>query len=192
MGEMIHASSRLGRLDCSLSIEVSQADIDAYINAMQRVAEQDRQRRAMRREELQQQLAATNPDPALHQTLSSELEKLDQLAVNLPASDSSEDREAREQVASAFIRQWKINRALYRQYGGRIIFQQGGPEPLDAYRAFLEEQQRQSAFRILDKSLETEFWKYYANDSIHSFYPTGSKEESQAFTTPWWLLETPS
>jgi len=68
----------------------------------------------------------------------------------------------------------------------------GQPEaPLVAYRAFLEEQQRQSAFRILDKSLETEFWKYYANDSIHSFYPTGSKEASQSFTTLWWLLETP-
>lgn len=99
--------------------------------------------------------------------------------------------DAREQVASAFIRQWKINRALYRQYGGRFIFQQGGLEPLDAYRTFLEEQQRQSAFRILDKSLETEFWKYYANDSIHSFYPTGSKEASQAYTTLWWLLEIP-
>lgn len=56
----------LDRYVAELSIEVSQADIDAYINAIQRVAEQDRQRRAMRREELQQQLAATNPDAALH------------------------------------------------------------------------------------------------------------------------------
>ena len=191
MGEMIHASSRLGRLDSSLSIDVSQADIDAYINAMQRVAEQDQQRRAMRREELQQQLAATDPDAAVYQTLSSELERLDQFAVSLPASDSREDREAREQVASAFIRQWKINRALYRQCGGRIIFQQSGPEPLDAYRAFLEEQQNKGAFRIEDNPLETEFWKYYRTDSIHSFYPAGSREEVQAFESPWWLHESP-
>ena len=44
----------------------------------------------------------------------------------------------------------------------------------------------------IDTADETEFWKYYRSDSIHSFYPTGSKEEAQAFETPWWLLESPA
>ena len=133
------------------------------------------------------------PDDAGYQALAAELEALDQLAAGLdePAGDAGEEREAREQIASAFIRQWKINRALYRQYGGRIIFQQGGPEPLDAYRAFLEEQQEKGAFRIADKALEAEFWKYYRTDSLHSFYPAGSRQEAQAFETPWWLTESP-
>jgi hypothetical protein len=176
------------------SIEVSQADIDACINAMQSVAEQDRQRRAQQRDELVRQLASADPDGAEHAALSAELETLDQFAefaVSLPTSDSREGREAREQVASAFIRQWKINRALYRQCGGRIIFQQSGPEPLDACRTFLEEQQDKGASRIEDNSLETEFWKYYRTDSIHSFYPAGSREVVQAFESPWWLHESP-
>ena len=71
--------------------------------------------------------------------------------------------------------------------GGRIIYQQGGPEPLDAYRQFLTEQARQGAFRIIDQSLEPGFWRYFVTDSIHSFYPSGSPEEAQAFATPWWL-----
>ena len=55
----------------------------------------------------------------------------------LPGSEeSAEDKAARDEIAAAFIRQWKINRALYQQYGGRIVFQQGGPEPLDAYRKY--------------------------------------------------------
>jgi hypothetical protein len=89
---------------------------------------------------------------------------------------------------AAFIRQWKINQALYRQYGGRIIYQQGGPEPLDAYRTFLQARERQGAFKILNPAFEAEFWKYFLTDSIHSFYPKGSQEEAQAFETPWWLL----
>ena len=100
-----------------------------------------------------------------------------------------EDRRAREQVAAAFIRQWKINRSLYKQYGGRIIFQQGGPEPLDAYRMFLQEQKNKGAFTILDKAFEEKFWEYYLTDSKHSFYSKGSREEKQVFETPWWLNE---
>jgi hypothetical protein len=101
--------------------------------------------------------------------------------------NSDEVRQAREQVAAAFIRQWKINRSLYKQYGGRIIFQQGGPEPLDAYRLFLQEQKRKGAFTILDKAFEEKLWEYYLTDSKHSFYPAGSREEKQAFEAPWWL-----
>jgi len=183
----------LDRYAAGEGIEVGQAEINEYLQAMQRVAEQDRRRRAERREELVRQLASASPGDVGGKALESELKALDQLKADLGEVDSSssEERATREQVAAAFIRQWKINRALYRQYGGRIIFQQGGPEPLDAYREFLEAQQKQGGFRILDKSLETEFWRYYVNDNIHSFYPAGSQEETQAFETPWWLLESP-
>jgi len=102
------------------------------------------------------------------------------------AEPSAEGRAAREQIGAAFIRQWKVNRALWQQYGGRIIFQQGGPEPLDAYRQFLEESRSRGDFEILDKGLEDAFWKYYRDDSIHSFYASGSTEEAQAFATPPW------
>ena len=85
----------------------------------------------------------------------------------------------------------KIDRALYGQYGGRVIFQQGGPEPLDAYRRFLEERKETGAFAIVDKAFEAKFWDYYRNDAIHSFYPPGSEEEKMAFDTPWWLQDAP-
>jgi hypothetical protein len=103
--------------------------------------------------------------------------------------DSPEDAAARREIGAAFIRQWKINKALHEQYGGRIIFQQTGPEPLDAYRKFLEEAQARGDFEILDGGLEEAFWKYYRDDSIHSFFAPGSKEEAQAFATPPWEPE---
>jgi hypothetical protein len=120
--------------------------------------------------------------------LASELDTVNKTIEALGRSGPAdpEETKAREQIAGAFIRQWKINKALYQQYGGRIIFQQGGPEPLDAYRRFLEEAQAKGDFRIVAKDLEAAFWRYYRNDSIHSFYPRGSKEEAQAFDVPWW------
>jgi hypothetical protein len=103
--------------------------------------------------------------------------------------ESPEDVAARREIGAAFIRQWKVNQALYQQYGGRIVFQQGGPEPLDAYAKFLEEAQARGDFEILDRGLEDAFWKYYRDDSIHSFFEPGSKEEAQAFASPPWERE---
>jgi hypothetical protein len=175
-------------------IEVKPEEIDAYIDSLRRVAEQDRRRQTARREELARKLEATALSAAERQSLSSELDSLNEFLSNIGEAgngakeDSAEDKTARRQVAAAFIRQWKINRALYRQYGGRIIYQQGGPEPLDAYRTFLQARERQGAFTILNKAFEPEFWKYFVTDSMHSFYPKGSQEEARVFETPWWLL----
>jgi len=100
--------------------------------------------------------------------------------------ESAEDKAARLEIAEAFIKQWKISRALHQQYGGRIIFQQGGPEPLDAYRRFLEERQAAGDFSIEDPALEAGFWRYYRDESIHSFYEPGSAEEAKALDAePW-------
>jgi hypothetical protein len=90
----------------------------------------------------------------------------------------------RRDMARSIIRQWKINRRLYGEYGGRVINQQLGPEPLDAYRRFLEEQYRAGAFAILDKSLETSFWQYFTDDTRHTFIKKGS--EAGAFEQPPW------
>jgi hypothetical protein len=92
-------------------------------------------------------------------------------------------------AAVAFIRQWKIDRALYQQYGGRITFQQGGPEPLDAYRKFLEECAARGDFRIANSDLEAGFWRYYRDDSMHEFFKPGSAEEAKAFADPPWLAD---
>jgi hypothetical protein len=73
------------------------------------------------------------------------------------------------------------------QEDGRIIFQQGGPEPLDAYRSFLEEQHAAGYFKIVNEALAAEFWRCDRDDSIRSFFGPGRKEEAQAFVSqPWW------
>jgi hypothetical protein len=176
-------------------IAVSDEDVDAYLAGMAQLAERDRRERAARRAAIEQRLGSPGLAEAEGEALRAELETLASLErslADLTDGDPDETRRARRTVAEAFIRQWKIDRALYRECGGRVGFQQGGPEPLDAYRRFLEEQQALGAFEIQDADLETAFWRYYCTDAIHSFYPPGSEEEAQAFEEPWWTSQAPS
>ena len=98
-------------------------------------------------------------------------------------------RASRRNVAQHFVRSWKINKSLFERYGGRVIFQQAGPEPVDAYRDFLREQERNGAFTILNKELEPSFWNYFTNDKMHTFYP--NDEGKKFMQTPWWMMEKP-
>lgn len=171
-------------------IAVTPAERDAYVRNVRNRLQKDRERNVARRGALTGRLAAGGLSEAERKALQSELDTvhatIEALGPSrLGAADPDEAR-AREQIADAFIRQWKINRALSQQYGGRIIFQQGGPEPLDAYRRFLEEHQARGDFRIVNRGLEPAFWRYYVTDGIHSFYPRGGREEAEAFAMPMW------
>ncbi len=169
-------------------IDVTQAEIEAYVRRVREGLASERAQRQAERDEIARRLAAGGLSESERTAQAKRLESLDGTisALAEPAGDPQETRAARERIARAFILQWKINQALYRQYGGRIGFQQGGPEPLDACRRFLEESQARGDFRILDPALATAFWRYYVDDRIHSFYRSGSPEEAQAFRVPWW------
>ena len=82
-------------------------------------------------------------------------------------------------MAESLIRQWKINKALYDRYGGRIIYQQFGPEPLDAYRQFLQQRESEGAFAIHEQATEDAFWDYFTNELIHDFMAPNSAEFSE-------------
>ena len=174
-------------------IEASREDIDLYIAAMDQFTRDDRKKNDAGRVEIQQQLKAGSMPAEQIKQLQSELKTLDSLHQYDIREEAEIERDPeaalkdKQVVARAFIEQWMINKALYQQYGGRIIFQQTGPEPLDAMRDFLKEQQQKGAFKILEKSFEAPFWEYFVNDSKYSFFKQGSEEEKQAFDKPWWL-----
>ncbi len=175
----------LDRYAASQGITVSAEEIADYQTEKKRFMEEDRRRRETRRAELSAKLQAESLDGKQREALSQELDVLEQLAASdKDQSTDADDPEIKayaEEIARSFILRWKVNRALYRRYGGRIIFQQAGPEPLDAYRTFLQEQAAQGTFRIFDAALEREFWRYFTNDAMHQFYPPGSAEEARAF-----------
>lgn len=117
-------------------------------------------------------------------------ELADSAPIPMPPNEvpEAEARAAEREIAEGMVTTFKVNQAFYQRYGGRVIFQQFGPEPVDAYHKFLREQERKGAFEILDKQYEDEFWDYFVNDSSHDFL--SAEEGAEAMTTPWWLRET--
>ena len=107
-------------------------------------------------------------------------------ADELTADERAEVDAMRREMGAAMIRQWKINRALHAEYGGRIIYQQMGPEPLDAYREFLDQQCAAGVLRFMDEEVEAGFWNYFTNEEIHDFMAPGSEDEQNAFAVPPW------
>jgi len=101
-------------------ITVTQAEKDAYVKHVQAFLQRDRQRHAARRDELKRKLAAGGLSEAERKALAAKLDTETQSLTDLaePAGNPEEIKAARDEVAAAFIRQWKINRALYQQYGG--------------------------------------------------------------------------
>ncbi|MBI5611518.1 MAG: hypothetical protein HY942_00400 [Gammaproteobacteria bacterium] len=85
-------------------------------------------------------------------------------------------------VAEHWVRQWQLNQALYREFGGRIIFQQAGWEPIDAYRKLLDRYAAKKAFVVHDPALRAAVYSYfehkfiYADDAKARFY----------FEKPYW------
>jgi len=104
----------------------------------------------------------------------------------LTAAEAAEVEAQRQAMARGIVRQWKINQALYAQYGGRLVYQQLGPEPLDAVLALLRQCQADRAFTIHDPRLAEEFWRYFTDDSRHDFMAPGGADAARAFKTPPW------
>lgn len=103
---------------------------------------------------------------------------------DLTPDEKKEAERMRRDMARSIIQGWKVNRSLYREYGGRVIAQQLGPEPLDAYRKFLREREQAGDFAIFDPELESAFWDYLTDESRHDFL--GEEAARSAFDTPPW------
>jgi hypothetical protein len=111
-------------------------------------------------------------------------------AADLTPEERAEADAMRRDMARGIIRQWKINKALYEEFGGRIIYQQMGPEPVDAYREFLRRREAAGAFALHDEAAKEQFWRYFTDDSMHDFMVPGSADAARAFATPPWDSES--
>ena len=105
---------------------------------------------------------------------------------DLTADEQRELDTPQRRFAKAMVRAWKVNQDLYDRYGGRLVSQQLGPEPLDAYRAFLREREQAGDFSLTDPALEASFWSFFEDTERHVFLDPQSEEALWAFVLPPW------
>jgi hypothetical protein len=176
-------------------IEPTEEELDAFVLKTEEMERQHQIKLEEERKKLVADLEATTLSESKRKDKESQLQTIE--SIQKTTRKMKEQTKGMEeqlrpmklQMAQQFVRRWKINKALYAKYGGRVIFQQAGVEPLDAYRGFLREQEKNGAFQILDKKYEAPFWRYFTNDAMHTFY---SKDDGTKFiNTPWWMMEQP-
>ncbi|MEM9444941.1 MAG: hypothetical protein AAGA18_06265 [Verrucomicrobiota bacterium] len=174
-------------------IEPTEAELDAFIVQTQKQEKRNQVEFEADRERLRRELRSTDLSDEEREDKESQLQTVESiLKANRETKRMTKGMEAEMhsmmcQMAQQFVNSWKINKALYEEYGGRIIFQQAGVEPLDAYRDFLRKKEEQGAFQILDESHRAQFWNYFTNDNMHTFY---DKNDGAKFIhTPWWMVD---
>ncbi len=170
-------------------------EINTFVIKTQELNQKEYLRREREREKILKQVDDESLSESDKAELRSKLEMYERIInSNLRVAayikeNSGMDRTRWERPAKQFIQAWKVNLALYEEYGGRVIYQQGGPEPLDAYLEFLLKSQEAGDFQIIDKKCESLFWNYFTNEKIHVFSP--KENANNLMKIPWWTKKLP-
>jgi hypothetical protein len=104
------------------------------------------------------------------------------------ADDASNifDDDKLEEMAKFFIAKFKVERALYKEYGGAVIFQQMSPfEPIGAYKTLAEEAQEKGELEFYNKEYKSEFWDYFEK-AMSSFKYNEEQLKEYDISKPWW------
>lgn len=126
-------------------------------------------------------------DEKWHKTFYDDIEKRfgKEAVINMKIESKKRDMERPFRLSRIMVERWKLNKALFDKYGGRVIFQQFGIEPIDAYQALIEDIKIKGKLKILKPEYENIFAEQeaYNQSNSHSFIPEDS------FSTPYWELE---
>lgn len=177
-------------------IEPTDEELDAFVRRMDENEKQHQAEFKRDRDKLQKELKSSSLSAQERKEKESQLQTIESILNStreMKEQTKGMDEQMRpmkRQMAQQFVQSWKINKAMYGKYGGRVIFQQAGFEPLDAYRDFLKEQEKNGAFKIIDKKYEAGFWHYFTNDAMHIFCK--KEDEAKSINTPWWMMDKPA
>ena len=161
-------------------IEATEEDLTAFTDWMAAAARKSQEGFETQRAELVEALEAAVDSSAREEIQ----ERLDTVEGLIEAAPPPADPQLMRPIAKQWVENWKINKALFDKYGGRAHYQQVGVQPFDAVQKFLEDQEREGAFTILDDSYEDQFWAYWRSDG-HTFIP--EEEAVELLATPMWL-----
>lgn len=182
-----------GKQDAEPTDEELQEFTKRYRQSREYRAEKNQKRLEQLKSEVEtrEKLLASNPQPPMAKDIEKQLDKL-QKEIKTIETTMENDRKSGDETQETFlvrwyVGNWKGQQWYYRRYGGRVIYQQLGPEALDGMRDFLKEQESKDRFAIYDDKCKSLLWDYFTNDKSHVFAPN----PEQIFEHPWALLDLP-
>lgn len=171
-------------------IEPTSDEIDSQISQQKKFMAEDRIRREKQREELAVELKSPGLPEVRRKQAQQHLDTLNSLREHDNRMEQERNdpgkakmwQDSEQRVSRQWVKQWKVNQALYREFGGRLIFQQAGWEPIDAYRALLDQYQANKGFVVHDRSLQDAVYGYFQ----HKFVYADEKKAKFYFEKPYW------
>lgn len=172
------------------NIAPTAAEIDSQIEGHQRMKRRSDAERVQQRAALIEELKSPNLTETRRKAAQQHLDTLNRLA-EFDAKRAQElsdperrkmQQESERQVAEHWVRAWKLNQALHREFGGRIIFQQAGMEPIDAYRKLIDQAEANKSFVVNDPAMRAAVYSYFDHRFIYA-------DETKArfyFEKPYW------
>lgn len=115
------------------------------------------------------------------------VEELNAAATGLPKPDAPLDPVLVD-ILHAIVAQWKFNKSVYDRFGGRLLNDIMGMEPLDAMRQWLEEEEREGAFTFTNDGLRDLFYARYKRDYGSSIVV--GVEAKKLMSKPFWERES--
>lgn len=159
-------------------IEATADEIDRFKASMRANHERNLRKWRDKLAEVKRDLASPDLSATDKEKLEKELAQYERLVASLSEPRTADVSDA---LPRMFIVQWKTERQLHRIYGGRVIFQQAGPEALDARRRLFEQAERDRDLRFDDPGVRHLFY-YYANMK-HIVI------DEKALEQPWFLAD---
>ena len=101
-------------------------------------------------------------------------------------SDFDPQNPSMRRIGKWWVTNWKVSKALYEEYGGTVIWNQGNPqEPVGAYRALFREHEARGTVKILDAEYRQKVQQWLdTKDSSFVIAP-----EKVDYSIPWWRRE---
>jgi hypothetical protein len=166
----------LPRFVAANKLQATPQELAAYAKWEAEFRRLDRKRRAERLAELEAALKAPGLDESKRPSLAQERDTLQQLA-----KYDVEPRPASSAVHATWIEGYKVRKALYEKYGGRVGVTKWGPDPTGAVETLLREHQKRGDLQIVDPVLAREFWEALARE------PRFLAKPDQIDFTYYWL-----
>lgn len=145
--------SRVARHYIELNgMAATEAELAAAVAYHREFESKDRAQRTRKLEELNQRLAAEG----IKAEERARLEEFRAVLRRLELRDAERDREPlpdpgrQAQLLAPWVEMWKMNRALYEQYGGVVALTRFGPDPQGARAALVADYERRGLLRFSD------------------------------------------
>jgi hypothetical protein len=156
-------------------IEPTEAELDVFVQKTEEINKKQHAKFEKDRKKLTQELKSDTLTERERKEKTTYLQNLENILKTTKEADEmakgmkEQMKVMRRNMARHFVKTWKINKSLY------------------AYRKFLKEQEKKGNFKILNKEYEPSFWKYFTDDTMHTFY--SKNDGANLMQTPWWLMD---